>query len=55
MDKIIYLLKEEVKENEIGDIIRSMEKNKRYADVNDEKIELTCTAKVNNEVKCYGT
>lgn len=105
MDKIIYLLNEEIKENEIGDIIRSMEKNKRYADINsirqseayqaaavglkpeimctiwkfeynnepfllyegkeykitrtyikdDEKIELTCVAKVNNEVNCYGT
>lgn len=105
MDKIIYLLSEVVEENSIGDVIRNMKKNKRYAEVNsirqseayqaaavglkpeimcviwkfeynneqfliyedkeyritrtyireDEKIELTCTAKVNNEVNCYGS
>lgn len=104
MDKIIYLLDPTTITNEIGDIIHTMEKKKRYAEVksirqseayqaaavglkpeimcviwkfeyskeefllydgveykisrtyekDDEKIELTCIAKVNNEVNAYG-
>lgn len=104
MDKIIYLLEPTTATNDIGDVIKTMNKKQRYAEVksirqseayqaaavglkpeimciiwkfeynkeeyllyegveykisrtyetDDEKIELTCIAKVNNEVSAYG-
>lgn len=104
MDEIIYLLEPDTQVNKIGDVIKTMKKKKRYAEVksirqseayqaaavglkveimcviwnfeynkeeyliyndieykisrtyitDEEKIELTCIAKVNNEVNAYG-